>query len=87
MKIQGPQFKPIHAYKQQLEQNKRSHQQYQRKDELNISAKAKRLQETDKATQKRAAYLQQIKHDIETGKYQINYEKTAEKVIDFWSKY
>lgn len=87
MKIQGPQFKHIQAYKQNVERNKTRQQQYQRKDELNISAQAKRLQKSEQASQKRVAYLQQIKKDIESGKYEINYEKTAEKIAEFWAKY
>lgn len=87
MKIQGPHFRSIHAYKKQLHQNKESHQKDLKTDDLEISSKAKQLQETNKASMKRSEYIQQIKNEIESGKYKIDYEKTAQKLIDFWSKY
>lgn len=86
MKIQGPHFRNIHAYNKQLQQNRESYQKEQRRDELNISSQAKQLQESNKKFMKRSEYIQQIKNEIKSGKYEINYEETAQKLIDFWSK-
>jgi len=87
MKIQGPHLKNINTYKNQLKQNRELRQNDSKRDQLNISSEAKQLQETKKTTMKRSEYVQQIKNEVQSGKYQINYEKTANKMIDFWSKY
>lgn len=55
-------------------------------DQLEISSEAMKLQENTKVNAKREAYVQEIKSRVESGQYEINYEKTAQKMIDFWSK-
>lgn len=55
-------------------------------DQLEISSEAMKLQENTKVNAKREAYVQEIKNRVESGQYEINYEKTAQKMIDFWSK-
>lgn len=87
MKIQGPHLNHINAYKNQLQKNRESPYNKHRKDQLNISPEAKQLQQTKKMNNKRSEYVQQIKNEVESGKYKINYERTAQKITDFWSKY
>jgi negative regulator of flagellin synthesis FlgM len=53
---------------------------------LEISSQAMQLQENTKVNAKREAYVQEIKSRVESGEYVINHEKTAEKMIEFWSK-
>lgn len=57
------------------------------KDQLEISSQAKQLQESGKAQASRQEFVQDIKNAVESGDYKINYEKTAQKMIDFWSKH
>ncbi|TQS74833.1 flagellar biosynthesis anti-sigma factor FlgM [Ornithinibacillus gellani] len=86
MKINGPNQTHFNPYNNQLQKHDRKVSQYKQQDQLEISSEAKELQESEKLHPKREAYLQQLKKDIQTGNYEINYEKTAQKMIDFWSK-
>ena len=87
MKIDGPNAARLTAYKNQLQQQTEPKKATNRKDQLNISSEAKQLQETKKTATKRAAYVENIKNAVESGQYKVNYEKTAQKMIDFWSKH
>ncbi len=86
MKINGPNQTHFNPYNNQLQKHDSKVSQHKQQDQLEISSEAKELQESEKLHPKREAYLQQLKKDIQTGNYEINYEKTAQKMIDFWSK-
>lgn len=84
MKIQGP--NPlINAYKQQRQNhitNKNKHQ----KDQLNISTEAKKLQQHKHYNIERSKYVDEIKQLVQSGEYKVEHDKTAQKMIDFWTK-
>lgn len=85
MKIFGPGQTRINAYqnhqKVQVEKNKKTN----REDQLQISKEAKHLQESE-VTSKRDAFIEKIKEDVQADRYKINYEKTAQKLINYWSR-
>lgn len=85
MKIQGPHLSHINAYKQQQQKPTQTYKE-DKNDKLNISSEAKLLQEHSKSSLKRDVYVQEIKKAVEAGEYKVNVEKTAQKMIDFWSK-
>ncbi|MGM8364583.1 flagellar biosynthesis anti-sigma factor FlgM [Virgibacillus sp. W0181] len=85
MKIQGSNFSNLNAYKNHLQKPLDKHKTA-KNDELNISNEAKQLQENNKTGQKRTAYVQEIKKAVDTGEYTVNPERSAQKMIDFWSK-
>lgn len=84
MKIQGP--NPlINAYKNQHQKhitNKTEHQ----KDRLNISTEAKKLQLDKQYDVERSKYVDEIKQLVQSGEYKVDHDKTAQKMIDFWTK-
>lgn len=83
MKIQGP--NPyINTYRNQQQKHvpKKSTQQ---QDEINISAQAKKLQQ-NKPNLERSQYVAEVKERVQSGKYKIDYELTAQKMIEFWSR-
>lgn len=88
MKIQGPNFSNINAYKKQFQAKADVDikQEEAKKDKLNISNEAKQLQVNKQSSEERTKYVENIKKDIQSGQYTVNYEKTAQKMIDFWSK-
>lgn len=86
MKIQGPNNSKLNPYIQQQQNHAKYKTTFNKQDQLEISVQAKKLQENGKAAHKREAYIQEIKQAIDTKEYQIDYEKTAQKMIDFWSK-
>lgn len=85
MKVNGPNQTNFNPYKNQI------HKQMEVKkaskhDQLEISTEAMKLQENTKVSAQREAYVQEIKNRVESGQYEINYEKTAQKLAEFWSK-
>lgn len=87
MKIQGPNRANINAYQNQLHKPTEHKVDKNRKDNLEISKEAKQLLEKQKPNEARKAYVQEIKQAISSGAYKVDHEKTAQKMIDFWSKH
>lgn len=86
MKIQGPNLTKLAAYRAQLQQADPK-KKVSKEDQLNISNAAKQLQESNKTNTQRAEYVQNIKNAVKSGQYEIDHEKVAQKMIDFWSKH
>lgn len=86
MKIHGPNLAKLAPYQTQLKQTDPK-KKVNREDQLDISSAAKQLQETKKVNTQRAEYVQNIKNKINTGQYEVDHEKVAQKMIDFWSKH
>lgn len=85
MKIHGTNRPHINPYYEQQQRVKQA-QHKQTKDHLEISEAAMKLQKNDKTTEKRQAFVNDIKQQVESGEYKINYEKTAQKFVDFFTK-
>lgn len=84
MKIQPIQSMHTNPYykkisKEQMEQQTKK----EGKDKLEISTEAKQLLNGAELTEREKKILE-IKALIESGNYKINYEKTAEKLLQFW---
>jgi len=86
MKIHGPNQMNVNPYTNQWHKQPDVKKKMSGKDRLEISEQAKQMQESETYEQKRAAYIRDIKNAVESGTYQINAEKTAEKMIAFWQK-
>ncbi|MFP7255440.1 flagellar biosynthesis anti-sigma factor FlgM [Virgibacillus sp. 7505] len=85
MKIQGPNQSGFNPYTKQLKQQADLQKASQRQDKLEISSEAKRLQEGDKIQASRQSHVEQIKAAVQNGEYKVDAEKTAKKMMDFWS--
>lgn len=84
MKIQGPNSTNLNPYQRQINNYKKQQKQtYQ--DELNISKEAQQLQETNQVTKARSKHVQNIKELVDSGEYKVNYDKVAQKMINFWT--
>ncbi|WP_067727092.1 flagellar biosynthesis anti-sigma factor FlgM [Oceanobacillus damuensis] len=86
MKINGPNHTNFNPYKQQIQKQTEVKKDIQSKDQIEISSQAKQLQENEKVSEERAAYVQEIKQAVDSGEYSVNPEKTAQKMLEFWSK-
>ena len=86
MKIHGSNEANFNPYQKQIQKQAEYKKEMNQKDQLEISSQAKQLQEHAKPNAERANYVQKIKNAVESGDYQVNHEKTAKKMIDFWSK-
>lgn len=87
MKIQGSNLAKLAAYHTQLQQQTRQEKTENRKDQLNISNEAMRLQKNKQPDTERAEHVQSIKKAVQSGTYQVEAEKVAQKMIDFWSNH
>lgn len=87
MKIQGSNHTNFNPYKNQIQKHADINKGVNQKDQLQISNQAKQLQGNEKPSSERAGYVQEIKNAVETGEYRVNHEKTAQKMIAFWSKH
>ncbi len=56
------------------------------KDKLEISTEAKELLQGSEWAVERQKKVNELKKLIESGDYEINYKKTAEKLLDYWKK-
>lgn len=86
MKIHGPNTPNINAYKRQLHKQLEQKQATENKDKIDISHAAKKLQESKQLTEQRTERISNIKKLIKSGQYEVNIERTSEKMIDFWSR-
>lgn len=86
MKIHGTNKTNFNPYKDHIQKNVKHKSHQQKKDQLEISNEAMKLQKNEQSDEKRLAYVKAIKHKIDTGTYDVNYDKTAQKMIDFWKK-
>ncbi|MBD1223205.1 flagellar biosynthesis anti-sigma factor FlgM [Virgibacillus halodenitrificans] len=84
MRINGPNNTNMNPYKNHFQKQVDTKTE-PKKDQLEISSKAKEMLEKDKPNAERAAYVQEIKQAVENGEYKVDHEKTARKMIDFWS--
>lgn len=85
MKINGPNPTNFNPYKQSIQPKTEPKSEGNKKDQIEISSKAKQLQE-GASDPKRAAYLEELKKKIDAGEYNVDVDKTAQKMMDFWKK-
>ncbi|MDQ0206768.1 flagellar biosynthesis anti-sigma factor FlgM [Alkalicoccobacillus murimartini] len=57
-----------------------------KKDQIEISTKALDLQLEKQADATRAARVEELKKQVESGEYQVNAKKTAERFYDYWKQ-
>lgn len=86
LKINGTNPANFNPYNKQLNAQENLRKAKTRKDQLEISPQAKQLQEQEKPQPERAAYVEKIKKAYESEEYKVDFAKTAQKMIDFWSK-
>ena len=85
MKIYGPNYTNFNPYKNHAQKLEKIKNEVNQEDRLEISSQAKHLQQKDKTSVQSKKQVQEIKQAVQSGDYKINYEKTAQKMIDFWS--
>ena len=86
MKIDRSNQVNFNPYKQQIQKQMDMKKAENKSDELQISKEALKLQEKIKPNENREAYVQEIKQAVDNGEYKVDIEKTAQKMIEFWSK-
>lgn len=85
MKIQGPNHSNFNPYQKQIQKQQDVKVDSNQKDQLQISKHAQQLQENTKPDPAREKYVEQIKQAVDAGDYQVDAQKTAKKIVDFWN--
>lgn len=86
MKIHGPNQTNFNPYKNQIQKQADYKKGVGKEDQLEISSQAKQLQESKNPNAKRSERIQEIKQAVDSGEYKVDPEKTAQKMISFWTK-
>ncbi|MEN1967324.1 flagellar biosynthesis anti-sigma factor FlgM [Lentibacillus sp. N15] len=86
MKIHGSNQTNFNPYKNHIQKQSEYQKDPKQSDRLEISNQAKQLQENSQPSAERAKYVQDLKKAVDSGEYRVNPEKTAQKMIAFWSK-
>lgn len=75
----------MQLYRNQLKQQhvKKSER---KNDQLDISLEAKHLQMQQAQSAERENYVAELKELVQSGEYKVNYDKSAQKMIDFWTR-
>ncbi|HLS23557.1 MAG TPA: flagellar biosynthesis anti-sigma factor FlgM [Pseudogracilibacillus sp.] len=82
MKIQGPNpYIQLYRQNQQTVKNEKTNKP--KDDQLKISNEAINLQRNEGHLVRREK-VSEIKSLVQSGEYRINYEKTAQKLLEFW---
>lgn len=77
----------INAYQRSQEVQKRQDtQQAQKADKLEISNAAKEMAKSQEFQTARNERVQELKELVQNDKYEVNAQKTASKMYDFWNK-
>ncbi|WP_121640156.1 flagellar biosynthesis anti-sigma factor FlgM [Virgibacillus sp. Bac330] len=85
MKINGPNQSDFNPYHKQQLPKQMEVKQTMKKDQLEISNEAKQLHEDNRENNTRNAKIDLLKEMIESGEYKMNYDQTAQKLIDFFT--
>ncbi|WP_079527223.1 flagellar biosynthesis anti-sigma factor FlgM [Halobacillus hunanensis] len=87
MKINGPNHSNFNPYKKHITQQSDVQRQMQsQRDKVEISHQGKALQGSEQKNEARQKHVDEIKVAVESGKYQVDSNATAKKMIDFFSK-
>jgi negative regulator of flagellin synthesis FlgM len=85
LRINGSNQPNFNPYKNILQKQAEVKREINKQDQIEISKEAKQLQDSERPNKKRAEYVQSIKDLVQSGEYKVEPEKTAKKMIEFWS--
>ncbi|MBB6453631.1 negative regulator of flagellin synthesis FlgM [Salirhabdus euzebyi] len=84
MKINGSNHIHVNPYQKQMNKQA-SVSKGNASDKVEISNQAQQMLKGNEIQEARQKHVEQIKKEVQNGDYQINYQETAKKMIDFWS--
>lgn len=86
LKINGTNHTNLNPYKNLVQKHDVLKKPIQKSDELQISNEAKSMLENHQPSADRIQRINTIKEAVQSGEYEIDFEKTADKMIDYWTK-
>jgi negative regulator of flagellin synthesis FlgM len=76
----------VNPYQRQLNKSEQNAKLNNKKDQVEISAAAKELQEAAKFEASRQEKIERLKQQIQTGTYQIDEKAVAESIFNYYFK-
>lgn len=73
------------SYRKQFEKSQPGGEVTKKKDQLEISTEAKKMQQESKIVTDRKEKIEALKAKIENGEYKVNSEEVARKFYEFWN--
>jgi negative regulator of flagellin synthesis FlgM len=86
MKINRQSIQPLKPYQKTYEKTLTQPAASQQQDRVEISKQAKELQKAPEVTMERQEKLAELKRKIESGTYEIDAKRIAEKLLNFYKK-
>ncbi|GAA0472215.1 flagellar biosynthesis anti-sigma factor FlgM [Alkalibacillus silvisoli] len=83
MKINPTNKAYLNPYQKQI-QNQQLKQASKQSDKVEISTQAKAMQESNSIQKARQEHVQSLKQQVENGEYNVDLNKTAEKLLQFY---
>ncbi|MGD6776469.1 flagellar biosynthesis anti-sigma factor FlgM [Sutcliffiella horikoshii] len=84
MKINNLGPSGINPYKNQMKQQQAAKANQTKSDQVEISSKAKELQERSQFAEARQEKIAKLKASVENGTYQVDSKAVANKMIDYY---
>ncbi|NRD79395.1 flagellar biosynthesis anti-sigma factor FlgM [Bacillus sp. BRMEA1] len=77
----------LNPYQNQINRNKTNTNKASNKDVVNISSSGQEIYQAMKSDQAdRQKRIEQLKEQVSNGTYQVDSQKVAQKMLDFWDK-
>ena len=86
MKINNLNSMGVNPYKRNLEKNTAAQKSQTKEDKVEISSKAKDLQQSNEVVKARQEKVQAIKTQLESGNYSIDPQVIAKGLLNFYKK-
>ncbi|WP_413378366.1 flagellar biosynthesis anti-sigma factor FlgM [Alkalihalobacillus sp. 1P02AB] len=74
-----------HMYQKQAEKMEALPKKALKRDQLQISTEALKLQQTNPLVTERQVRVNELKKQVESGEYKVNPEKVAQAFYDYWN--
>lgn len=89
MEVERMKINPLHSvnpYQKRQEITSKRKTAASQRDEVQISAEAKQMQQSSQISLERQEKIKEIKEKIDKGTYKVNAHEVARKFYEFWSK-
>src|SRR5699024_7485280 len=86
MKINETNHLKLNAYQNLIQKPTKHHEKVEKSNQLETSNEAKSMTQKHQPDKTREKHIQAIKEIVQSVTYENDFEKTAHKMIDYWTK-
>ncbi|WP_085522115.1 flagellar biosynthesis anti-sigma factor FlgM [Tuberibacillus sp. Marseille-P3662] len=85
MKINGSSYmKQLQMYQNHAQKSQQASKPVSKQDQVEISSTAKDMMQTNRIESERQEKVEQLRKQVADGKYDMNYNETAKKLVNYW---